>query len=1411
MTEKIKAELFVEDQNGNQKVAYPFVESKHVLLSNGIDVESAIAQDVSLIEVEHDKNYINTGSGNKDISSSIVDSSVVSMNIHGNTYHNIVGEPYTNLMTIEEDVIDINKINDKIETRMGKVQEMYLQGQSLCNIATTHGFGGADNEVYEYIFKTKPIKFGETFTIFIVKPRITTIHVGLFDQNRDWVRSDIVTVPENKKIVYTVTDEGLMCDRVGVQLETHGDNTGYTQGLVILEGDRSDLNITEYFYGITETSMPSYLSTNKNLFKKPNDIYEQNGCYDHSGIYQDSRVDCISDFVMVKPNTKYAYRVIPSAHITQSMIEEWGGFGDFAFFDEQQNFISRPYSHHTSDTCVTTPSNCKYLKVWNNLYETSTDGIYSYKEGLLLEVDDDSDVTPSQICTIDNYVPHLETELRPMGDNLIISKEMGVWYETNYGGQKPDPDFITYVADVEYRTRVYVKNCYSDFTFWTSNNNFISGCKFVDELTDEDVSYGRDGHRNKNGYIRVPNNAKYLKVACLNSNNAKTPYISDEITLRSLPNGVKDTLDLKNGYYIKRVGEVVLDGIGKYGSYQHGINEIDSTKYQSFYMIEVTNNVKNVDINDGIPIVCDRFKAKPIDRDTSIYNRFTENAIQQYCDDTAQFAGTIEKSILGDKNIGDWFAENPTTIHYQLAQPLFISLNKQTYGNINSVTFYGLEKEGWGILDNLGNGYYRIGKNITEFENIYKDNNNFAFAFTDDFKWHAHFTDLSEGFYIDSNFVIRIHENRLKQPNRDGFLEYLKEHPLTIYYRTSEYTDTNIYELLSFEEGSITYNANQGNYRGKDLCPKSLTPKLTCRIPTKNSYPLDLMKQNQLYTILFDSINTVKNFNFDGQVKQLSTNSTFVSPNEELVNKMLITNNDVKNLVIIEGDMTSKNIENTYGIKSLFDDKESINIITTNKNLFCIGDVVTVDENKFDMELTDNSVISRAIVGITGEVFGAKIKIKVKPSTFYTFSCEAYKNGSINYEEIKTRIYDNSGIYGFLLEELNGNSVTFSTNSNTEYITIGLNCISSTNIGDTFELRNIQLTEGYASNNYEKNKTIKTFIPIKSNNILVKNKVHVIDSAIIKYHDVFLEPNTTYLFSSEFLFDKSGVDFNSTVEIAVTWNDGDLIDRLIDISIWERQAKNIIFTTPSTMVGGYYGLRIWGGKIENNYRNIIRTTSLHKLTTTGLHKLPNGVEDELLINNENGKAKLVQRIGVKQFKRKYDNEWNSYTSSTNQNTNVISFFTELPNAKLATENTIAICDKFIYANNCQDTKDKGYFSISDTEHKIYFNMDKNIFVNELEFNGYLLNNSITVYYELEEPIIKDITMAGYPYSFKDGKIYIDSDMNLNVDIKYSINQQHLIESNNSDLIRHEQDINYLYELIKQYIKVDYESTLLSLK
>ena len=46
--------------------------------------------------------------------------------------------------------------------------------------------------------------------------------------------------------------------------------------------------------------------------------------------------------------------------------------------------------------------------------------------------------------------------------------------------------------------------------------------------------------------------------------------------------------------------------------------------------------------------------------------------------------------------------------------------------------------------------------------------------------------------------------------------------------------------------------------------------------------------------------------------------------------------------------------------------------------------------------------------------------------------------------------------------------------------------------------------------------------------------------------------------------------------------------------------------------------------------------------------------------------------------------------------------------------------------------------------------------------------------------------------------------------KYSINQQHQIEASNQDIIRHQKEIDYLYKLIGEYVRVDYKNTLLSL-
>ncbi|MDY4814414.1 MAG: hypothetical protein SO274_02300, partial [Turicibacter bilis] len=97
-----------------------------------------------------------------------------------------------------------------------------------------------------------------------------------------------------------------------------------------------------------------------------------------------------------------------------------------------------------------------------------------------------------------------------------------------------------------------------------------------------------------------------------------------------------------------------------------------------------------------------------------------------------------------------------------------------------------------------------------------------------------------------------------------------------------------------------------------------------------------------------------------------------------------------------------------------------------------------------------------------------------------------------------------------------------------------------------------------------------------------------------------------------------------------------------------------------------------------------------------------------------------------------------------------------------------------------------------------------------QFNRHLDNKNMKLLYELKTPIITEIDLEGFPYVYKDGYIFLNSEIAPATQITYSISQQHQISASTQDLIRHEQELVYLYKLIAQYIQVDYQSTLLSL-
>ena len=94
---------------------------------------------------------------------------------------------------------------------------------------------------------------------------------------------------------------------------------------------------------------------------------------------------------------------------------------------------------------------------------------------------------------------------------------------------------------------------------------------------------------------------------------------------------------------------------------------------------------------------------------------------------------------------------------------------------------------------------------------------------------------------------------------------------------------------------------------------------------------------------------------------------------------------------------------------------------------------------------------------------------------------------------------------------------------------------------------------------------------------------------------------------------------------------------------------------------------------------------------------------------------------------------------------------------------------------------------------------------------HLQQNPLTVYYELATPVITEAALEGFPYIYKDGHIFLNSEIVPITEIIYSINQCQQISASNEDIIRHEKELTYLQKLIAQYVQVDYESVLLSLK
>ena len=145
------------------------------------------------------------------------------------------------------------------------------------------------------------------------------------------------------------------------------------------------------------------------------------------------------------------------------------------------------------------------------------------------------------------------------------------------------------------------------------------------------------------------------------TNILRTP---EEIVLREV-NGVQDTYNAITGEYVKRIGEVVLDGSeNEWHKYSNNTNEYNTTDKTSVFSISI--NDKKLGYHTSI---CDTF------RNTNNNYAFNMSYVEPftYSDHPTNTSCYFDYGNNNSYTVADfktWLSQNPVTIHYELAEPI---------------------------------------------------------------------------------------------------------------------------------------------------------------------------------------------------------------------------------------------------------------------------------------------------------------------------------------------------------------------------------------------------------------------------------------------------------------------------------------------------------------------------------------------------------------------------------------------------------------------------------------------------------------------------------------------------------------------------------------------------------------------
>ncbi len=506
-----------------------------------------------------------------------------------------------------------------------------------------------------------------------------------------------------------------------------------------------------------------------------------------------------------------------------------------------------------------------------------------------------------------------------------------------------------------------------------------------------------------------------------------------------------------------------------------------------------------------------------------------------------------------------------------------------------------------------------------------------------------------------------------------------------------------------------------------------------------------------------------------------------------------MNNKTNEEVMLLEGNVIDKTIPYFKGIKSAFEGEDKIEVLSTGKNLFNIskwsshhndghgyfsisGDAITVVSERNDC-YSDTGVTTS---GVLPEKY-RNMTFSCKPNTTYTCSFTMNLN---NPSSSYITFFDDTGVTtsGVLPEKYR--NMTFSCKPNTTYtcsFTMNLNNPSSSYITFFDKYYNTLSFHGFKTSG---NSIVS---PNEAKYFTLRVGVHSANGETVVFSDVQVVEGSK---KEEYQSHKS----NST-KIPLLYPLRSLPNGVCDELIIDRlnhKAKLI--------------QRVGCVVLDAHKSNSTKIPLLYPLRS-----LPNGVCDELIIDRLNHKAKLIQRVGCVVLDGSI--KVNVYPSQEKKDTLLIQ--TKFP---MTEEGKRASCisdthphSPYLWTSHITEGIQLGGGGDKYKHIDMRLSKTKVSSNDATRVESYLSKNPTTVLYELKTPIITEIDLEGYPYAYKDGHIFFNSDIAPTTQITYSINQAQQIESANENLQRHEKEISHLQKLIAKYIQVEYESTLLSLK